>query len=382
MHVGHTAIFQNPNNDKGVLDYQIYQEDMALAKECADLGFQSVWGIEHHFTDYIMNPNIFMFLSYMAGYNPKVKVGTMIVVMPWYPAIRVAENMAMLDAMSDGRAIFGMGRGLARVEYKGLQIDQNEATDRFFETADAVLQGLEQGYVEYDGKLIKQQKVRIRPEPFRSFKNRLYAAAVSATSADILAKLGIGMLVIPQKPLADHLKDVQNHAALFRQIHKAEAPQPIITSYCFCDKDAGRAEEMARKYVGGYWREVVKHYELLGEHFAKLKNYQHYQTQAETYNEDQVVDIFLDMQIWGTPEQCYERTKSLHDQFNNCGNVLAFKFAGMPYEMARDSMRLYASEVMPEVKKIGGPAPFDTDEIIRPDFLAKRGVQPQRAAAE
>ncbi len=56
MHVGHTAIFQNPNQT--VPDYRIYQEDMALAKECTDLGFQSVWGIEHHFTDYIMNPNI------------------------------------------------------------------------------------------------------------------------------------------------------------------------------------------------------------------------------------------------------------------------------------------------------------------------------------
>ena len=146
MHVGHTAIFQNPN--QRVSDYQIYQEDMALAKEAADLGFQSVWGIEHHFTDYIMNPNVTQFLAYMAGYNSTIKVGSMVVVMPWYPAIRIAENMAMLDAMSNGRAVFGMGRGLARVEYEGLQIDQNESTDRFVETAQAVLAGLEQGYVE------------------------------------------------------------------------------------------------------------------------------------------------------------------------------------------------------------------------------------------
>ena len=133
MHIGHTAIFQNPN--QVVTDYQIYQEDMALAKEAADLGFQSVWGIEHHFTDYIMNPNVTQFLAYMAGYNSQIKVGSMVVVMPWYPAIRIAENMAMLDAMSDGRAVFGMGRGLARVEYAGLQINQNESTDRFIESA-------------------------------------------------------------------------------------------------------------------------------------------------------------------------------------------------------------------------------------------------------
>ena len=76
MHVGHTAIFQNPG--QGISDYQLYQEDMAIAKEAADLGFDSVWGIEHHFTDYIMNPNVTQFLSFMAGYNPNIKVGSMV----------------------------------------------------------------------------------------------------------------------------------------------------------------------------------------------------------------------------------------------------------------------------------------------------------------
>lgn len=373
MHVGHTAIFQNPN--QSVSDYQIYQEDMALAKEAADLGFQSVWGIEHHFTDYIMNPNVTQFLAYMAGYHPKVKVGSMVVVMPWYPAIRIAESMAMLDAMSEGRALFGMGRGLARVEYEGLQIDQNESTDRFIETAQAVLSGLEQGYVEFDGKLIKQPHARIRPEPFKTFKGRCYAAAVSPSSAPILAELGIGMLIIPQKPFADHLKDVETHAELYRKLHGVAPPKPMITSYVFCDKDAGRAEDMARKYIAGYWREVVKHYELLGEHFKNIKNYEHYQQQAASYDENGVVDLFLSMQVYGTPEQCYAKVKAMHEMFDICGNVSAFKFAGMPFADAQASQRLYAKDVMPELLKLGSAAPFDSDEIIAPAFMAKRQMR-------
>ena len=375
MHVGHTAIFQNPG--QAISDYQLYQEDMAIAKEAADLGFQSVWGIEHHFTDYIMNPNVTQFLAFMAGYNPNIKVGSMVVVLPWYPAIRIAENMAMLDAMSDGRAVFGMGRGLARVEYEGLQIDQNESTDRFVETAQAVLSGLEQGYVEFDGKLIKQPHARIRPEPFKSFKGRCYAAAVSPSSAPILAQLGIGMLIIPQKPFADHLVDVKVHNDLYRKVHGVEPPKPIITSYVYCDKDPGRAEEMARKYIAGYWREVVKHYELLGEHFKNIKNYEHYQQQAASYDEDGVVDLFLGMQVYGTPEQCYEKVVAMHQMFDICGNVSAFKFAGMPFADARSSLRLYAKEVMPLLQKLGSPAPFDSDAVIPPAFQAKRR---QRAA--
>ena len=375
MHVGHTAIFQNPG--QAISDYQLYQEDMAIAKEAADLGFQSVWGIEHHFTDYIMNPNVTQFLAFMAGYNPNIKVGSMVVVLPWYPAIRIAENMAMLDAMSDGRAVFGMGRGLARVEYEGLQIDQNESTDRFVETAQAVLSGLEQGYVEFDGKLIKQPHARIRPEPFKSFKGRCYAAAVSPSSAPILAQLGIGMLIIPQKPFADHLVDVKVHNDLYRKVHGVEPPKPIITSYVYCDKDPGRAEEMARKYIAGYWREVVKHYELLGEHFKNIKNYEHYQQQAASYDEDGVVDLFLGMQVYGTPEQCYQKVVAMHQMFDICGNVSAFKFAGMPYADACSSLRLYAKEVMPLLQKLGSPAPFDSDAVIPPAFQAQRR---QRAA--
>ena len=375
MHVGHTAIFQNPG--QAISDYQLYQEDMAIAKEAADLGFQSVWGIEHHFTDYIMNPNVTQFLAFMAGYNQTIKVGSMVVVLPWYPAIRIAENMAMLDAMSDGRAVFGMGRGLARVEYEGLQIDQNESTDRFVETAQAVLSGLEQGYVEFDGKLIKQPHARIRPEPFKSFKGRCYAAAVSPSSAPILAQLGIGMLIIPQKPFADHLADVKVHNDLYRKVHGVEPPKPIITSYVYCDKDPGRAEEMARKYIAGYWREVVKHYELLGEHFKSIKNYEHYQQQAASYDEDGVVDLFLGMQVYGTPEQCYQKVVAMHQMFDICGNVSAFKFAGMPFADARSSLRLYAKEVMPLLKRLGSAAPFDSDEVIAPAFQAARK---QRAA--
>jgi len=217
--------------------------------------------------------------------------------------------------------------------------------------------------------------VRIRPEPFKSFKGRCYAAAVSPSSAPILAELGIGMLIIPQKPFADHLQDVHTHATLYRKVHGGEPPKPIMTSYVFCDKDAARAEELARKYVGGYWREVVKHYELLGEHFKDIKNYEHYQQQAEIYDEDGVVDLFLGMQVYGTPEQCYERVKDMHDMFDMCGSVNAFKFAGMPMSDAQSSLRLYAKEVMPEVKKLGDAAPFDSDEVIAPAFMTNKRNQ-------
>ena len=199
MHVGMAAIFQNPGNESGVSDYSVYQDDLALATSAEGLGFESVWGVEHHFTDYTMTPDVAQFLSYVGGRCQKVKLGTMVVVLPWNDPMRVAEKMSMLDCMTDGRALFGVGRGLGRVEFEGFRVDMNESRDRFIESAEMILDGLEQGYCEYNGKYIKQPKSRIRPEPFRSFKNRTYAAAVSPESSQVMAKLGIGILVIPQK---------------------------------------------------------------------------------------------------------------------------------------------------------------------------------------
>lgn len=62
----------------------------------------------------------------------------------------------------------------------------------------------------------------------------------------------------------------------------------------------------------------------------------------------------------------------MHEMFGICGNVAAFKFAGLPFEDAQASLRLYAKEVMPELKKLGAPAPFDRDEGSAPALVAER----------
>ena len=175
MHIGMTAIFQNPLHSEGVSDYEIYQQDMQLAFQAEGLGFESVWGVEHHFTDYTMTPDVTQFLAAVGGACKQVKLGSMVIVLPWNDPVRVAEKLSMLDCMTDGRVIAGIGRGLGRIEFEGFKVPMEESRERFVESAETILQGLEQGFCEYNGKYIKQPKARIRPEPFKSFKNRTYA---------------------------------------------------------------------------------------------------------------------------------------------------------------------------------------------------------------
>lgn len=367
MHVGMASIFQNPNNDKGKSDYSIYQQDMALAYAAEGLGFESVWAVEHHFTDYTMTPDPIQFLAAVGGRCPNVKLGTMVVVLPWNDPMRVAEKISMLDCMSDGRAIFGIGRGLGRVEFEGFRVDMNESRDRFVESAEMILTGLEQGYCEYDGTHIKQPKARIRPEPFRTFRNRTYAASVSPESCSLMAKLGVGILIIPQKTWEEHAKDLSDYSAVFKQTHGVDAPPPYVAGWVACDNDAGRAEEMAREYIVGYWQSVVKHYEMQSSHFETTKGYEYYKALNETIEEhgvDGMAQFFLDLQIWGTPEQCYEKIKQVHARTNCCGFTGVFSYAGMPADVAMKNLQTFAKHVVPELKQLGDRPAFDLEEEV------------------
>jgi alkanesulfonate monooxygenase SsuD/methylene tetrahydromethanopterin reductase-like flavin-dependent oxidoreductase (luciferase family) len=355
MDVGMTVIFQGTDQDRS--DREVYQNELRLGDLAEPLGFDSLWGVEHHFTDYTMCPDVLQFLSYFAGRTKTIKLGSMVVVLPWHNPMRVAEQISVLDHQSDGRFILGVGRGLGRVEFEGFGLDQGVARERFTESAQMLLEGLERGYCEFDGTHIKQARRDIRPRPFKSFKGRAYAAAVSPESSEIMARLGIGLLIIPQKPWESVTQELGNYRRIYREVNKSEPPAPVLAGWTFVDKDAGRAEEMARKYIGGYWDTVLKHYELIGDHLSKIKGYESYaamqQNASKAGGREEAIDFFLSIQVWGTPDQCYDKiidfsTRTGAGSFNG-----VFSYAGMPWNEAERNIRLFASDVLPRLKQVG-----------------------------
>src|SRR2546422_7430563 len=137
MRVGMTAVFQNPG--KARRDFDVNQDDLRLADLAEPLGFESIWSVEHHFTDYTLCPDVLQFLSYMAGRSQRLLLGTMVVVLPWHDPLRVAEQVAMLDNLSGGRVILGLGRGAGRVEFDGFRVPMDESRPRFVEGAEMLL---------------------------------------------------------------------------------------------------------------------------------------------------------------------------------------------------------------------------------------------------
>ena len=112
-----------------------------------------------------MCPDVVQFLSYMAGRTRNVKLGSMVVVLPWHDPMRVAEQISMLDQLSGGRMILGLGRGAGKVEFDGFRLDMGDSRELFVEYGEALLKGLESGVMEYRRQALQAAADRDPPRP-------------------------------------------------------------------------------------------------------------------------------------------------------------------------------------------------------------------------
>ncbi|NNL86344.1 MAG: LLM class flavin-dependent oxidoreductase [Myxococcales bacterium] len=356
MHVGYTAVFQNLGNR--LSDTAVYSEEMRLCDLAVSLGLESLWTVEHHFDDYTMCPNPVQWLSYQAGKHPKTLLGSGVIVLPWHDPLRAAEEIALLDQLSGGRMILGLGRGLARIEYEGFRVDMNTSRERFVEYTRLVLDALETGYMEYDNAFGKQPRREIRPKPEHTFKGRTYAAAVSPESMPLMAELGIGVLIIPQKPWNVVQQDLAAYREVFLRTNGGEPPPPFSGGFVFVDESPDRAEEQARRYIGANYASVMKHYEFEQAPHAGVKGYEfytHITKYLERHGKQSAIDDFVNLMPWGTPAQVLEKFDNIREMIGTNAVMPAFSYGGMPYEAAEASLRLFAEKCLPELKSWNVP---------------------------
>ena len=351
MHVGYAAAFQNPNN--AVPDDELMRQEVRFCEMAEPLGFESIWVAEHHFTDYTLSPDTVQFLTYMAGRTTRAKLGSMVVVLPWHDPMRVAEQVSLIDHLSNGRYILGLGRGLARVEYEGFRVDQNQGRDLFIENAELVLNALEKGYME-GGAHAQQPRRDIRPFPARSFRGRTYAAAVSPESMPIMAKLGVGVLIIPQKPWNIVKDEFEIYSRVWRETNSSEPPRPLALAFAFVDENKDRAQELGMKYIGDYNKSVLKHYEMLSEKFGTHRSYEYYSNVSKFMQNQSIEDLnrgFVNLMPYGTPDQVLEKYTMMKEATDLAGTMIVLGYGGMPYDEMERNIRCFAKHVLPELKK-------------------------------
>lgn len=356
MRVGMMCTFQNM--EKNFTDPEIYRYEIRHALAAEDKGFDAIWVTEHHFNGYQMNTNTLRFLSYMAGVTKAIELGAGCVVLPWHDPIRVVEDAIAVDYYSGGRLALGIARGAGMHEFAGFGVDPNLSRPLFVEKAELVIAALETGVAEYEGEHVKQTRVEIRPAPFKSFKNRIYCGAFSPESMEIMAKLGVGMLITPTKDWDKFVEDAKPYHEAFRKYHGAEPVPTQFVGWVFVDEDEDRAREQGQKWLKGYWNTVLGQYGFDDPaKFKGIKGYEHYQAgaeQAAQLKAEILADAFCDLQFYGTPDQVYNKIVQVAEKVGASTFSGVFHYADMPMAEADRNLDLFVVEVMPRLKRWSG----------------------------
>jgi alkanesulfonate monooxygenase SsuD/methylene tetrahydromethanopterin reductase-like flavin-dependent oxidoreductase (luciferase family) len=354
MRTGYMLLFQNAH--QGMSDAEMVRQEMRIAELAEPLGFDTIWSAEHHFDSYSELPDNFQVLTYLAGRTSKIHLGTAAVILPWNDPLRVAEKVSMLDALCNGRFILGLGRGLARMEYRIFNIDMNESRERFNESAKMILEALRTGYMEGNGRYYKQARTEIKPRPERPFDARLYGVAMSPDSAPIVGELGGRMMFFVQFSIEQHLPGIEMYREAFRKHQHRPAPPPLAIDFTYCDRDAGRADELARRHIAGYYLSVIKHYEFNDDYHARLKGYENYANASQILREtglEKAAEAFAMEQAWGTPQQVLDKLERRRAKVGDFEWNVCASYAGLPFKDVESSTRLIAKEVLPELRSWG-----------------------------
>jgi alkanesulfonate monooxygenase SsuD/methylene tetrahydromethanopterin reductase-like flavin-dependent oxidoreductase (luciferase family) len=338
----------------GRSDHELYAEEMRLVDLAADSGFESIWTLEHHFSDYVVEPDPLQLLTWIAARHPQVRIGTSVIVIPWHDPVRCAERIAMLDILTEGRLIIGFGRGINEYEFEGMRVDMETSRGRFVAYTQMVVEALRTGFIEGDNEYIRQPRRELRPRPFYAVDGRVFGAAMSPESMPLMAKLGVSIFVIPQKPWDAVVEDFATYGKVWRDVHGTEAPAPMATGQVVIAPNADRAEELAARYIGGYYHSVMEHYGFTRNAHQSVKSFEFYEKIAkyiDRHGTDGATADYISLHPYGTPDMVLEKLDHLRRVVGISSFAGSFSFAGMPYDEARAALELFAREVLPVVKE-------------------------------
>lgn len=165
----------------------IYRDELQLAVRAEELGFDTVWLTEHHFAQDGYSPSIVTIAAAIAAKTGRIRIGFNLLLLPLHDAVRLAEDLATLDVISNGRIDVGLGQGYAVHEFAGFGIPRNKRLGRFLEGLD-VLKGLwENESFSYEGKHYQIDDARLMPRPVQQPSPPLW---IGATSTKAVARAG------------------------------------------------------------------------------------------------------------------------------------------------------------------------------------------------
>ena len=344
-------------------DYDLLWDGLRECVAAEAAGFSHVWGVEHHFREHFShNSAPEVWLAAVAQHTERIRIGHGIVqtLPPFNHPVRVAERLAALDILSNGRVEFGSGRSVNLYEMEGWGIEGN-TRDMWLESVRLIGEIWKAGYgtVDFEGEYVSFHDRPVWPRPLQDPHPPMWVAATSPDSYKIAGEVGMGILAFG---MAVNAEAMSRRIALY---HEALATcEPVgafkndnvaVMLMAYCAETAEEARRIAQEPFTWYLEESLHHFLGWAKGGPMPKGYEWYITNAEKAIASPTAHNFgylLDggMILCGTPDDLIAQIT----EFQEAGAtqiLMAKSVGGIPHQDILRSIDLIGREVIPHFQK-------------------------------
>jgi len=352
MRFGVLHFFEHPVGGKS--EHQIVREQLDCMRAAEDLGFDYIWAPEHHSTEYGFSASPMVTLAAIASVTKRIRLGSGVLVLPFNDPIRVAEEAAMIDLMSDGRLELGVGRGFQPIEYQGFAVDQSRSREIFEEALDVIVRAWTEEPMSFKGDYFDIPEQSVRPKPLQRPYPPIWIAAISDLSFELASRRRANLLCsLLYGFKSDHLRRLLTE---YREAVRAQEQDPgerevgaVCMVYC------AESTERARQEFGGpvlwYYRNVAN---LVAPPSSQpppqgYETYQHIRKAAQTVQWDELLNSGA--LICGNPESCIRQIEDLRTMYGFTQILCWTRLSGLENRKVLRSMELMQRHVIPHFRR-------------------------------
>ena len=343
------GLFSHVAWPEGTSQKQIYGDKLEQVLFAEEMGFDSAWMAEHHFTRYGIVSSLPLFLTYLAAKTQRIRLGTAVSVLPLHNPVLLAEQLATLDVLSSGRLDVGVGRGFGSEEHRVFRLDRDQTSRMYSEVVD-VLVGLwtTPGF-SYEGEYHKINEVTLVPEPVQKPHPPVYmAASFSAANVELAVEkrlpITVGVMRDHEPGLSWFPEYRRLAAARGFSVDTSNWPFQRMVHVSETEKEAREAPR-----DGVMW--MLERVSLVRDTGVGSDVHQDFEQWRRTHKSQVTYEhVMQHRAFFGTPKTVAAKIKWLRDEHNIHNFVGHFSTGGMEQSKVLRSMELFAKEVMPQFR--------------------------------
>ena len=331
---------------------QRYRDTLEQIQLGDELGFDTAWFAELHFNPrFSITPSPLLLAAAAAHTTERIRLGVAVNLLPLHNPIRIAEDLATLDLLSNGRAEFGVGRGSMPAHFQGFDIALEENRERFLEALEFILGAWTNEEFSFEGKYYKAKELCLIPKPLQRPHPPVRIAANSTDTFELVGGLGYGMLatpvIVPMPRLREGVRVYRD--ALREHGHPADGSELSLALPVYVAASAADAKAIPEASVKNYVSVLAASYETPLMQRAMAANPRAEETQARL--RAMTYDYWCkEVAAYGDPEGCVEKLQGVIQEFHPGEIICWFNTGGLiEHREVIASMRLFAREVMPHI---------------------------------